>query len=538
MAAGERPCELRIGTDAITRDDETAVRTPELWDFYARLVAKLEGERPQVLAAIEALRVPVEESHREEWERRARLAEVEDLKKQVQAAEWRLLERQESVLHHATENDGLRAQAPSWEADLDQVRASVQPRIESVHFRPGVLPERIGSFASCTTSAMPVCGGAGTAGGRGPSAGPHVAPRYAGRGGGPGGCPIHVQYLPGDREKGVERHLEAMKDLLEREREGRAASSKTFQELQRVEEEEGRLLTEALQDAIARAQSCREQMQGQADVVTRWHLRLQADHAALKESLPTEVTHLRECGASLAEHLRKNAAHHVVDVAQAAEHARLRDVERTQQTHVPGVMKVREQGAALQQQIRESQWHCSRRARVLQEQLVALRSRYESIEEQRGREMAALHEDVHSLQAAFTDCERLAARCVAADFVPEGLTLGPGGGGGAAPPPRRGCCMPASKLEALSLRPLVARLRDFLDRCEEALVEARGRQEELSGDSGVAAASACARAWSGVVASATRGTADITPGRAAMLDSAGGFNAAADESAVGSGMAP
>jgi hypothetical protein len=51
----------------------------ELCGFYDKLVSKLEAERVLIFAQIESLRVSVEDAHRTEWERKARVGEIADL---------------------------------------------------------------------------------------------------------------------------------------------------------------------------------------------------------------------------------------------------------------------------------------------------------------------------------------------------------------------------------------------------------------------------------------------------------------------------
>jgi len=442
----------------------------ELWAYYERLVAKFEGERPCVYAKIDALRVPVEDAHREEWEARQRRSEIADLQDQVLLSESRLAERQEKLVRQANDNDQLRAQAPCWEADLEHVRSSTGARVEGVRFAPGAVPERVGGFPGCA-KANSSSRAASAARGSSPS--------------GTGVGTVRVEYAPNDHESLRNNYVATLERRLVRERESHANAHQTLEELRKVEAHESELLLTTLRESVTRAKRNRGKVRVEADEVMRWHLKLQAEHATLNDNYPKEVAQLRECNEVLLRRVGELAAQRDEECTKAVQAARRREAVIAE-SNVSGALCAREDSTALQEEIETLELRSARRTRALSDQLQTLQTRYAHLEKDRASQLAALRSDVEGLMRATNQCEKLAARCVSADLAGAiDATLAPGGGGGALPLPTRGCCCtPATPIEALALRPALARLRHALEQCEAAAGEEKQRMEE-EGHSGM-----------------------------------------------------
>eukprot|EP00929_Paragymnodinium_shiwhaense_P119701 TRINITY_DN91594_c0_g1_i1.p1 TRINITY_DN91594_c0_g1~~TRINITY_DN91594_c0_g1_i1.p1 ORF type:complete len:492 (+),score=112.58 TRINITY_DN91594_c0_g1_i1:79-1554(+) len=446
------------------------VPTQELWRFFKELLQSCEEERPVIFEKIEALRVSAEDVHREDWERRTRLQEIEDLKAQVREAEFRLSSQQEGLLRQAQENDNLRAQAPCWEADLEHVRALTQPRVENIRYSPGELPERAGGVArakaggAAATSAPGAKREAASAASFGGAAAASVS-----------GSRVKLEYKPFDHEAAVQLHLKSLEDRLERERNGHASAKKALAELMRVEDEESEMLLCVLRDNLERVKRERDRLRQEADSVSLWNLRLQSEHASVKETYPLEVAQLTACNQSLSMHLQQLTERR--DHAQAQAEATTRRLEASAaQSNMCGVTRAREDAATARHRLGAAEVRGTRYIRSLQEQVDALRTRYERLEQHRSDEVSQLRRDVAALHRATRECEKLAARCVAGEFAKQ-LSVTPGGGGGeiSVMQQRRGPAarQPATHFEAMALRPAVMKLRAAIEQCERSLREER-----------------------------------------------------------------
>mmetsp|Transcript_48873 Transcript_48873/g.85018 ORF Transcript_48873/g.85018 Transcript_48873/m.85018 type:complete len:141 (-) Transcript_48873:11-433(-) len=136
FAADVTPLRNDVGTSQTV----DVVGTPELWEFYERLITDSERGRVQIFEHIENLRLPVEDVHRVEWEKKQRLVEISDLELQLKDAERKLVSHQAELLRVTETNDNIRAQAPQWEADLEHARAILRPRVEGVRFSAEAQP--------------------------------------------------------------------------------------------------------------------------------------------------------------------------------------------------------------------------------------------------------------------------------------------------------------------------------------------------------------------------------------------------------------
>eukprot|EP00931_Biecheleriopsis_adriatica_P012069 TRINITY_DN113167_c0_g1_i1.p1 TRINITY_DN113167_c0_g1~~TRINITY_DN113167_c0_g1_i1.p1 ORF type:complete len:497 (+),score=139.32 TRINITY_DN113167_c0_g1_i1:123-1613(+) len=428
-----------------------------------RLLAELEAERLLVQEPLEELRVPVEDAHRAGWECKKRIQEIADLKSQLVVVEDNLRRQQEVLLSLAREREALKAEVPAWEVDLQQLRAVARPRVEGLHFIPGHLPERIGGFTAALGASS-----------RGSSGSNSQRPG-----------PVVTEYLPTDREASVQQRLAGLRERVAVERESRGASRSALEDLMRVEAEEAQLLQQALREQLSRVRKRREKVRAQADNIVEHHLRLKEEVAGAEASAKSERLKLKETGDELTSKLagtlvlRCEETHNMGKLAQQLQ-------QRSARTHETGMLRAREDAAFLREQIEDEEDRSAQRIAVLEEQLLALRRRYKALEGSRVQELEALRLDIEGLQRATRQCEQLATRCVAWQ---QGLPMS--GSRGDRRLRSASCCSKCNcscnsedaKMEALALRPAVARLRKVLENCEHAVLmeEAGGRGQEAPG---------------------------------------------------------
>ncbi|CAE8638595.1 unnamed protein product, partial [Polarella glacialis] len=91
-----------------------------------------------------------------------------------------------------------------------------------------------------------------------------------------GSGPVHLEYLPHDREADLQRRLDSLRRRLDAVRRSRAESSAEFQALLQAEAEESTMLQDALREQLARVRRRRLVARDQADVVVSRHLELEA----------------------------------------------------------------------------------------------------------------------------------------------------------------------------------------------------------------------------------------------------------------------
>lgn len=434
---------LRDDADVLKSRQGDVIGTPSLWQFYERLFADVERTRPRIFEQIENLRVPVEDAHCYEWEKRQRLIEISDLELNLKDAERRLVSHQADLLRVAEENDNKRAQAPGWEADLEHARAVLRPRVEGVRYSAGMQPEKLGRFVpnsppNLTCDSQPAGIGSGS---------------------------VITEYVPNDREEVNNAYLQSLQERLKKEREGHAAAREQLEELQRIEEEEHFLLLKALQEQEDRARAQRDHIRLQVDEVMQWHMRLHLEDEALKVQGDEEMNKLRESNQFLAQRLQCMSMQGHSDREQALQERKQLN-EKSSWAYLAGVLKARENAVSLHDQIDSAEESIVRKVDDLEKRLEALRARYDGLVRHRAVEMVQLRNDVQRLQRATRQCELIAARCL----KPPGPSTQKKGS--------RSKTFNASvdvsgtstaNLEALALRPAVQRLRAILERCEAAL---------------------------------------------------------------------
>lgn len=398
-----------------------------LWDLFERLVAELQQGRQPLAEKIDALRVPCEDAHRTEWERRARDTEAEDIRQQLRTAEARLVAQQRKLGDALRERDGLAAQRPKWEADLAHALSTLGSRVEGVRFAAGARPEKLGV---CTQASKSVAGAESCA------------------------ATAVVQHMPFSRGDAGESYLKALRERLARERKDHAEAKRALERHLSIEEAEHELLMGALSEQNARLQQRHGQVLEQANEAAGWHLRLSTEHETLKDRHATEVCQLQAVNEELARNL-----HDIALMQQAhTESAELRGrklKDRASKSQVPNLQRAWNDAAKVRGQVEEVRDLGSRQVQELERCLGGLKHRYQGVVQHRAVELSALQKDILALQRATRQCEQLAVRCVGigkAD-VSDG---------------RHG---PALKVEALALRPAVAKLRRILESCKVVLAD-------------------------------------------------------------------
>mmetsp|Transcript_152852 Transcript_152852/g.281783 ORF Transcript_152852/g.281783 Transcript_152852/m.281783 type:complete len:508 (-) Transcript_152852:79-1602(-) len=455
FAADVTPLRNDVGTSQTV----DVVGTPELWEFYERLITDSERGRVQIFEHIENLRLPVEDVHRVEWEKKQRLVEISDLELQLKDAERKLVSHQAELLRVTETNDNIRAQAPQWEADLEHARAILRPRVEGVRFSAGAQPEKIGCFAPTVTSSAPRgLGKRDDSLGAGPEQvqrSPLAEIRQPNSGPGP----VIMEYVPNDREEVNNAHLKSLQERLQREREGHAAARDQLEELQRCEEEENALLLHMLQEQTKRAREQRDHIRLKTDEVMRWHVRLRQEDESLRNEGDKEMNNLRDSNNFLAQRLQ-SVSMQGHDAREKASQDRQQLNEKASWAHISGLLRARENAAMLHDEIDVAEEGALSKVDDLEKRLEALRARYDGLVRHRAAEIVQLRQDVQRLQHATRQCELIATRCL---NLPT-LSLFSSGRLG-----RTSAGAATSNLEALALRPAVQRLRSILERCEAAL---------------------------------------------------------------------
>jgi hypothetical protein len=470
----------------------------QLWDFYERLVAKLESERAFVFAQIENLRVPVEDAHRVEWESKQRVVDICDLELQLEVAEKRLLDQQDELINVATATDKLRAEAPQWIAELDNLRSMLCPRVDGVRYASGVPPEKIGRFVPNLPKQDVVSVTHGSSSSSGKRAAEITADPQVQQGG-PNTGPTLVEYLPHDREDATEEHLKELRQRLAEEQQGHAAAKETLRNLDQIEQEENELLLTSLRQNLARVKKHRSYMQERADEVMHWHTKLQMDHEDLQTKGRLEVQQLVSCNDALSQRLKAVSSYNQQEMAQAVLHGH-KLKEKASLAFISEMLQAREDTAELHGRAEMAQSRSLRNIEGLERRLSFLQERYNGLANHRTAEFTALHKDIERLQHAVAQCEKLATQCVSASFhkthrripgAPRTASRGPSAA--TFTPPRRTGRRSASAsaeksvvpvaeaLEALALRPAVRRLRKVLEKCEQKLVEERSHYHAAGG---------------------------------------------------------
>lgn len=434
--------------------------SPQLWNIYEQMIAKLEEERCFISAEIENLLVPVEDRHRVEWERKRRIAEIYSLTEKLKQVEQQLLSRQEELVRIAGENDRLRAQSAQWNEELERVHVTLRPRIDAVHYSPGCQPEKLGRFVpAASTQAAPSA--SSTARGQAPSSVESSSP-------------ILVEYLPYDRRESTEEHLQKLRQRLANEQKGHKFAQETIQNLKLIEKEEHELCLTALRQQIDRIKTHRQHIRGRTDEVLQRHTHLKAENEGLKIGSTSEIQQLLDSNDVLSRRLEAVSSHGAQEILRAEEQSRQLK-NKAACAYMTGVMRAREDAGALHKQIDEAQAQSLRSIEGFERQLTALKKRYDTISNHRTKEVNALRVDIEGLRRAVRMCEKHAMHCLSSGFhkggvVPELVLQHSEQSSGSSP----NCQIenrPSAGLDALALRPLLAKLRTVMERCEVSLKE-------------------------------------------------------------------
>eukprot|EP00427_Karlodinium_veneficum_P031827 CAMPEP_0169195756 /NCGR_PEP_ID=MMETSP1016-20121227/7379_1 /TAXON_ID=342587 /ORGANISM="Karlodinium micrum, Strain CCMP2283" /LENGTH=452 /DNA_ID=CAMNT_0009272307 /DNA_START=114 /DNA_END=1468 /DNA_ORIENTATION=+ len=418
-----------------------------LWEIYDKMIVKLEGERCFISAEIENLLVPVEDRHRVEWERKQRIAEIEDLSAQLQQVEQQLLNRQEELVQVAGENDRLRAQSSQWNEELERARAIMRPRVDAVHYSPGLQPEKIGRFVPAL---------------------PNKATSKESSG------PVLVEYLPCDRQEVTDEHFLELRRRLADEQQGHKIASETIQNLKLIEEEEHGLCLTALKQQLDRIKKHRCHIRERTDEVLQCHTRLKAENEGLRVRGSLEIQQLLDFNALLSKRLEVVVSQGTQEVSRAeSQWGQMKC--KADSAYLSGVMRAREDTGILHEQIDERQASNMRSIEGFERQLSALKKRYDAISNHRTTEVDALRVDIEGLRRAVRMCEKHAMQCLSSGFHRGGVAIGMDelhdkrSSVTPASSQKKNC--PSAALDAVALRPLVAKLRTIMERCEASLKE-------------------------------------------------------------------
>lgn len=396
---------------------------------YSKICGELEADRLLLSHDLEMLRIPVKDLHKAEWERQARLAEREELKIQLTQAARQLAECQQALLDLTEETQVLRTCVPHWEADLDQLMTAARPRVEELRFRSGSLPEKVGGFSLHATSE--------------PS-----RQRMTFSSPPQGAGPTLMQYMPHDEQALRDDRLVALKACLEEVRTGRAEAHTVWDRLLRTEDEEGSLALHVLEEQLVRLRQDKELVREHADTLIERQMALKAQSASRRDAFEEEVRSLeateKELSAKLAATLLQRCAE-----AERLSIKGGRARQRAAETSQTGILRAREDVTFLQEELVAEEERGAKRIKALEEQLGVLRRRYNALAGHRRAQAEALRKDVQSLQRAVRQCESLATRSI---------TLQPGTN-----------FAPTQLVEALAMKPTVARLKQVLQRCEDSL---------------------------------------------------------------------
>lgn len=427
------------------------------------VLSELEADRLFLQGPIAELRVPVEDSHRADWECRKRLQEIADLKGQLAAAEDDLRRHQKALLQIAGIGEDIKSAAPMWEADLRQLRSVARPRVEGLSLSPGRLPAKVAAFCPYQDDFI---ASSGSNSRNGVSKG------------------VVTEYLPHDRQAALEQRIEFRRQCIKNQSERQTEMRSTLEALIQTEAEEAALLHQVLREQLARVQNRRQQTRAAADAVVDRHLRLKAEVQAATTNGEAEKQRLVEVrnviSSKLASQLLQRCAG-VDSVGALGQQL----VKRAAKSHECGVQRAREDAEFLREQIDAEEEHSAQRIVALEDQLSLLRGRYESLEGSRAIEQDSLRLDVEALQRATRQAEQLAARCVAWQKKPRS---GDAAQDKSVAASCKKCGRPCkededARVEALALKPAVARLRKVMETCEHRLLveEMGGRLPDAVG---------------------------------------------------------
>lgn len=328
----------------------------------------------------------------------------------------------EALCRSQAENQELRSLEDHWEADLEQLRSAVLPRVEGIRFLTGSLPNKVGAFCLLPPES--------------PGQAPATASKLPSRPrDGPG--PLSVEYLPQDRESSLPHRLDVLRKHLAQDLEGYAADKATLAALLHAEEEEGRVLQNVLRTQLERSKKWRETVRGCADAATERQLRLKVQSAMHAEHVKPKAAALQQEIKELSEHLAALARASSEESQKAEKGAR--QIAGRGAAKETTLLRAREDVAFFREALAVEEDLGSQRIFALEEQLLELRKRYKNLTSERNTGVQALVKEVAALQKAVRLAEQLAAKI--------------------AEPTGR--CSPP--LEALALGPTV------LDRCEESL---------------------------------------------------------------------
>lgn len=430
------------------------------------VLSELEADRLFLQDPVEQLRVPVEDSHRADWERRKRLQEIADLKVQLATAEDELRRQQKALLRLAGISEDIRSAAPIWEADVRQLRAVARPRVEGLSFSPGHLPEKVASFcphhSDCIASSS------------------SNSRKDVAKG-------VVMEYLPQDRQMALEQRMEIRRQCIKVQCERRTEACSTLEALVQTEAEEAALLHQVLREQLTRVKKRRHQTRAAADAVVDRHLRLKVEVQVAATKGDAEKQKLVEARNDLSSKLASQLLQRCAGVDSVGALGQ-QLVKRAAKAHESGVQRAREDAAFLREQIDAEEGHSAQRIVALEDQLGMLRERYENLEGSRAQELDSLRMDVEALQRATRQAEQLAARCVAWQKKPHSADAR----SQAQEEKRAGsCCKKCgcrckededARVEALALKPAVARLRKVMEACDHRLLveETGGRIPEAA----------------------------------------------------------
>lgn len=389
----------------------SCVPCPELWELYQQQVDSFATLRKDIFEKVERLRVPVQEFHCLMWEAKTREVEAKDLQVQLEDAELRLSLQQQDVLQALQENEKKQDYQKGAEGRMQQAAALAQPRVEQVRFHPNAAPERLAGFPRPSQAALAKSKASATAPGlKAPvitqQASESVQPVQALEG------RVQVAYLPNDISALLKAQLGTLEEQVEKQKNYRITAQSTIDRLKRIQEEEARLLKEALSQQLQRIQQRRHHIQEGSEKVQAQYLRLRFEHGEIEKRLKEDSSALKRSHGMLSEHLQ-DVASSAVSKKTTVEQQALKAANRTVRASSASQLQARESMELAHDRLGAAKVRGGRLIRELEVDLSSLSDQCKRLAGHRKEELQNLRTTSAKLKQRMRDLEGRAAAAVA-----------------------------------------------------------------------------------------------------------------------------
>lgn len=390
------------------RPVSTIARCPELWALYQRQIDSFATLRKDIFDKIERLRVPVHELHSLEWEAKTRDGEAQDLQVQLESAELKRSMQEQDVLEVIKEQEKMREYQQGAEARMQQAQAMAQPRIEEIRFAPDTQPERLAGFPRPSPKASgqsKLSQGSKSAPASQEDAKPDEPVKAL-------DSRVQVSYVPHDLKDLLKAQLGTLEEQLKVQKECTTTAQSTVDRLRHIQEEEARMLKEALAQQLQRIQQRRNYIREGSETVRAQYLTLRFQHGQLEKRHKEDVSGLQRVHETLSKHLQEVAGCAVAKQTSVERQA-LRTANRTVTSGSAGQVRARENLEFAQDRLGTAQTRSSHLVRELEAELAMLSDRCRRLAGHRQEELTQLRATSAKLKQRMRDLEERAGSAVA-----------------------------------------------------------------------------------------------------------------------------